>query len=205
MSRMQIHMRTLGRGAFAAIAVTLVACGSSAAVTATSVSGAPASTAAATGAVTTAQSSSGTTAATADLSTATKYVDPQGHYTLPIDPTWQDVTGSPQIPSKEIEGWLVGPTVDGIAANVNVVTEQASGSHGAYVDADAYGAGNEFVTLLEYSGAVKGAANDRPVHFLAFITKHGTQVAIATLTASESDFATRRQQISPYLERLRAT
>jgi hypothetical protein len=152
-----------------------------------------------------------------DLTAAETFVDPQRTYTITIASPWAEIPGAFV---KEIEAWTIAEPVDGFAANVNVLTQDA-------LDADlatymgfsvnnlgaleliehetVKGTNGNDLGLLEYKGAVPGAPPDRPLHILQTIDVRNGNAVVATLTTDEDDFDIYRSIVEPFLLSLQAT
>jgi hypothetical protein len=142
-----------------------------------------------------------------EAATGVTFDDPQGTYTMRIDPSW---VAQPGVVVKEVEDWTVGPTTNGFAPNVNVLTQDAPGldlagymkfgrEHmGALKLIDSKivnGANGNELGLLEYSAP----ASMGKLHFLATMAVTNGQAVVATLSAEEDQFAALRDATEPYL------
>jgi len=145
------------------------------------------------------------------------FIDPQGTYTIIIADAWTEIPGAFV---KENEAWAVAEPVDGFAANVNVLTQDALGSDlTGYLDLTVKNLGelklvdrrtvtgtngNE-LGLLEYNGALPGAPAGRTFHVLQTIDLHNGNAIVATLTTADDSFDTYRSSVEPFLLTLQAT
>ena len=140
--------------------------------------------------------------------------DPQGTYTMRIDPSWVEQPGAVV---KEVEAWTVGPVRDHFAANVNVLTQQVpdldlagymkvSGEHmGGLTLIDSKvvkGTNGNELGVLEYSAP---PTQGRSLHFVVAVAVTHGQAVVATLTAEEDQFAALRDKTEPYLLTLQPT
>jgi hypothetical protein len=149
-------------------------------------------------------------------SIGTVFADPQGTYTIEIDPGWTEQSGTFV---KEIEAWIVATPRDGFAPNVNVLTQDTGGMDlEEYLDfsVESMGTleltssdivrapnGNE-LAIIEYEGEIAGTAAGL-LKFMATVDVNDGQAVVATLTADESTFDDLRVQVEPYLLTLQAT
>jgi hypothetical protein len=143
------------------------------------------------------------------------FTDPQGTYTIDIAPKWTKLSGAPV---KEIEAWRVALDSGGFTPNVTVLTQDSQGMDlGEYMDFSNQhlgGAHLDYSTtvtgihgnqlgVIEYDGIVPGASTS--LHFLAVVDVRNGQAIVATLSSTESRFATLRDAVEPYLRSLQAT
>lgn len=160
----------------------------------------------------------GATTSAADTTVALPgetFVDPDGTYTLRVSPDWTEQFAA--APAKGIEVWQVAPSVDGFAANVNVITQNTPG-----IDVEGYLAagvtsiapltvissevvtlGNRRVGVVEYEGTPAGTT--RALHFLGVVDVADDVAVLATLTATEDAFASLRSTVERYLLTLTRT
>ncbi len=145
----------------------------------------------------------------------TTFTDPDGTYTIVVDPDWSEQPGAS--PQKGVEVWQAAPSVDGFAANVNVLTQEAKGaSLDDYLEASlkqlegltvnsssVVDVGGRKLGVIEYSGKLSGAT--LPLHFLAVVDVGDDRAVLATFTATEAAFASLRPTIERYLLTLRRT
>lgn len=144
------------------------------------------------------------------------FTDPQGAYTITIGSDWDQMPGAFV---KEVELWSIGLATDGMAPNVNVLTQDSLGADlDDYLDLSVENMGplelidrstvrgpdGDELGLMEYSGVVPGGP-DRPLHFLATIDVRDGVAVVATLTTSPDEFDDYREAIEPYLLTLQAT
>ena len=144
----------------------------------------------------------------------TRYVDPEGTYTIQVDPGWTISVGGF---AQGVEAWILGPAEGGFTPNLNLLTQGAPG-----MDLDAYikrsvetatsyipdvsildqttidGPGGK-LARLEYTGTVQG----RSLHFLSYTAVSGGTAVIATLSTPPDTFTTWRAAAEPYMETLR--
>ena len=146
----------------------------------------------------------------------TTYNDPEGTYTIQVDPTWEIQVGAV---AAGLEVWFVGPAEGDFRPNMNVLTQAAPGmSLADYTTAsvanapaliadfkvvsesqiDASGASIE---VLEYTGTAQG----RQLHFIAVFGVRSDRAIVATLTTGSATFAAWRSTVEPYLRTLRLT
>jgi hypothetical protein len=146
----------------------------------------------------------------------TTFTDPDGTYTVRVDPDWSEQPNA--LPQNDIEVWQTAPSVDGFASNVNVLTQPAKGvSLAEYLDASVkqlkdmtvvdsstvdVGGGRTLGTV-EYSGLLTGAT--KALHFLAVVDVGDGKAVLATFTATEDAFTSLRPTIERYLLTLRRT
>ena len=144
----------------------------------------------------------------------TTYNDPEGAYTIQVDPAWQIQVGAVV---QGVEVWFIGPVEGDFRPNLNVLTQAAPGmSLADYTTAsvanapaliadfkvvsesqiDASGASLE---VLEYTGTAQG----RQLHFLAVFGLRSDRAIVATLTTGFATFASWRPTIEPFLRTLR--
>ncbi|HEX2783862.1 MAG TPA: hypothetical protein VHN36_09775, partial [Ilumatobacteraceae bacterium] len=138
-------------------------------------------------------------------------------YTITVDDTWTETSGTFV---KEVEAWRIGRPLDGFAANVNVLTQDALGKDlQEYMDFSAEnmgafqlidhqiveGVGGHELGLLEYTGSVNTGAGTRQLHFLATVDVIDGQAVVATLTTDEGGFLAEQAVVEPYLLSLRST
>jgi hypothetical protein len=143
------------------------------------------------------------------------FTDPQGTYTIDLAPNWTKLSGAP---AKEIEAWQVALHSGGFTPNVTVLTQDSQGMNlGEYMDFSNQHLGGTHLDysttvtgihgnqlgVIEYDGIVPGASTS--LHFLAVVDVRNGQAIVATLTSSESRFATLRTSVEPYLRSLQAT
>lgn len=142
-----------------------------------------------------------------------RFSDPDGTYTITIDPEWVEISGSVVA---EVEQWRVEPSNRGFATNVNVLTQRASGmSLESYLDLSVENMGGfhlierdtitsdggHVLGVLEYTGSPAG---DRRLHFLATVDVRDGVAVVATLTVEEELFSQLRRKVEPYLLTLRS-
>lgn len=146
-------------------------------------------------------------------SIGTTYNDPEGAYTIQVDPAWEIQVGAV---AQGVEVWFLGPAEGDFRPNLNVLTQSAPGmSLADYTTAsvanapaliadfkvvseaqvDASGATLE---VLEYTGTAQG----RQLHFLAVFGVRSDRAIVATLTTGSGTFASWRTTIEPYLRTL---
>jgi hypothetical protein len=140
----------------------------------------------------------------------TEFSDPQGAYTIVVDPTWQSV------PFEDKAMWLVGKDIGEFAPNLSVTvgdsdvpdvaTYVADAARSAgkmrYVDsALVAGPDGRDLGVVEYS-IVQGG--DREVRFLAYIDLVGDNLVIAGLGVSAASFEQVRALVEPYMQTLKA-
>jgi hypothetical protein len=151
------------------------------------------------------------------LAGAERFTDPQGTYTLQVDPAWATLPGAFV---KEVEAWSIGIVDDGFTANVNVLTQETTVDDlEAYIDLSLNSMGS-FVLVtndvftdtdghrlgeIEFTGVVPMSGIDRPLHFLTYFDFKDGQAVVVTLSTSEATFAQAREQAEPYLRTLRET
>ena len=148
---------------------------------------------------------------------AETFTDPQGTYTLRVDPAWATLPGAFV---KEVEAWSIGIVDEGFTANVNVLTQETTvddldayidlslnsmGSfvlvtHDVFTDTDGHRLGE-----IEFTGVVPMSGVDRPLHFLTYFDFKDGQAVVVTLSTSEATFEQARTQAEPYLRTLRET
>jgi hypothetical protein len=157
------------------------------------------------------------TGAAVNAASGPLFQDPQGTYTMTVDPAWTERSG--EIVA-EIEQWLVGPVEDGFVPNVNVLTQAAPG-----VDMEEYlrlssenaprlvtdfnlvrskvvtGPTGNLLGEMEYSAQ----SGTHALHFLAVVSLAHGQAIVATLTTTEATFTTIEARVEPFLVTLRAT
>ena len=148
---------------------------------------------------------------------AESFADPQGTYTLQVDPAWATLPGAFV---KEVEAWSIGIVDEGFTANVNVLTQETTVDDlEAYIDLSLNSMGS-FVLVtndvftdtdghrlgeIEFTGVVPMSGIDRPLHFLTYFDFKDGQAVVVTLSTSEATFEQARQQAEPYLRTLRET
>jgi hypothetical protein len=143
------------------------------------------------------------------------FEDPQGSYEIEVDPDWEAHHGEI---AEDVEVWVVGPSEDGFAPNVNTLTQAAPGvdlseyldisvEQGPsfvpdfeLLDSDVVEGSESELGLLEYTGT----QDDRPLHFLATVDVQDGTAVVATFTAPPGVFDESRGEIEPYLLTLRA-
>lgn len=146
---------------------------------------------------------------------AQSFADPQGTYTMMVDPAWATLPGAFV---KEVEAWSIGIVDEGFTANVNVLTQETTVDDlEAYTDLSLKSMGS-FVLVtndvftdtdghrlgeIEFTGVVPMSGVDRPLHFLTYFDFKDGQAVVVTLSASEATFAQAREQVEPYLRTLR--
>ena len=144
---------------------------------------------------------------------AVPFTDPQGFYSIEIDPSWERRT---DVPSESVEVWAVAPSSDGFQPNVNILRDAPGGrdlvgymefSEANLGSLELVGkavvkgeSGNE-LGVFEYTGRVPNA--DRSLHFLAIVSVTEEHAIIATLSTLESDFRDIRKDVEPLLRTLR--
>jgi hypothetical protein len=146
-------------------------------------------------------------------SIGTTYDDPEGAYTIQVDPAWESHVGGF---AEGVEVWLIGPPENGFRPNVNLLTQSVPGiSLADYTAASIKSAPAQIsdftlittskvqpdLELMDYTGSAQG----RPIHFLAIFGVHGDRAVIATLTAPTDSLAYWRATAEPYLRTLRLT
>jgi hypothetical protein len=158
----------------------------------------------------------GAPAARVAARSGTTFTDPQGTYTLAIDPQWIERSGAFVA---EVEGWAVGPAADRFTPNVNVLTQSAPGVDlPEYLDLSVRngpdlmasfqlvraeqitGASGQLLGEMEYTAVAAG----RELHLLAVVALAHGRAMIATLTTEESSFATLKARVEPFLVTLKA-
>ncbi len=146
----------------------------------------------------------------------TTFDDPQGTYTLTIDPTWTEHSGAIVA---EIEAWSVGPASNGFTPNVNVLTQSAPGvdlteylaisvRNGPRLMSDFQlvhsqvltGSAGQPLAEMEYTAGASG----RVVHFLGVVALRNGRAIVATLTTTDTSFAAIRARVEPFLLTLQA-
>jgi len=146
----------------------------------------------------------------------TGYSDPEGAYTMRVDPAWELHAGGVV---EGVESWFIGPVENGFRPNVNVLSQAAQGmSLTDYINTS-ISQGPKFmpdfrlvsqsqfdtsgVTLgeLDYIGTFQGYQ----LHFLAVVGMRGDRAIVATLTAPLPSFDAWRASVEPYLRTLRPT
>ena len=146
-------------------------------------------------------------------SIGTTYTDPEGAYTLQVDPAWDLQVGGF---AEGVEIWFLGPVEGGFRPNVNLLTQSAPGMDLAGYTAasirSAPSAISDFqlvsstriepeLGVMEYRGTAQG----RHLHFLAIFGIRSGRATIATLTSPEETFAGWRATVEPFLRTLRLT
>ncbi len=147
----------------------------------------------------------------------TRFVDPQGTYTMQVDPGWTQRSATFVA---EVEVWLVGGPQNGFASNVNVLTQSAPGVDLAQYLALSVRNGPSIIDgfRIAHTETVTGAygqqlgkieytarAGGRQLHFLAVIALRNGRAIVATLTAPEATYASVHTRVEPYLETLQVT
>jgi hypothetical protein len=146
----------------------------------------------------------------------TGYSDPQGAYTMRVDPAWELHAGGLV---EGVESWFIGPVENGFRPNVNVLSQAAQGmsltdyintsiSQGPkfmpdfrLVSQSQFDASGVTLGELDYIGTFQGYQ----LHFLAVVGMRGDRAIVATLTAPLPSFDTWRASVEPYLRTLRPT
>jgi hypothetical protein len=157
-------------------------------------------------------------ASTTSVAEHEHFTDPQGTYTLEINPAWEARHGAFVA---EVEMWAVGPRADDFTPNVNVLTQTipTTMNLAEYMDltienGDAIIPGLEVVEsrtipgpagrdlgLLDYTGT----GDDGQLHFLQVIDLLHDHAVVATLTTTAETFADYRPQAESFLVTLQAT
>ncbi len=155
-------------------------------------------------------SGSGTSAPPED---AIAFTDPQGYYSIEIDPSWERRT---DVPSEAVEVWTVAPSSDGFQPNVNILRDAPGGRDLAgYMEfseanlgslelvgkAVVKGESGNELGVFEYTGLVPSA--DRRLHFLAIVSVTDEHAIVATLSTLASNFREIRKDVEPLLRTLR--
>lgn len=139
-----------------------------------------------------------------------EFTDPEGIYTMSIDPEWVPNHGSVM---EAVEVWAVRPPTGRFADNVNVLTQRMGGDLSAYMDSALQGARASVDDLaLVNRDIVEGASGqelgvmeytgtqfDRPMHFLQVFLVSDAAAAVATLTTTPESFQDTRAAVEPYL------
>jgi hypothetical protein len=146
----------------------------------------------------------------------TGYSDPEGAYTIRVDPAWELHAGAVV---DGVESWFISPVENGFRPNVNVLTQAAPGmsltdyittsvQQGPAIMPDfrlvsqsQFDASGTSLGLLDYIGTYQGYQ----LHFLAVIGVKGDRAVVATLTAPLASFDTWRATVEPYMRTLRPT
>ena len=146
----------------------------------------------------------------------TGYSDPEGAYTIRVDPAWELHAGAVV---SGVESWFIGPVENGFRPNVNLLTQAAQGlSLSDYiatsvqqgpalmpdfrlVSQSQFDASGTPLGLLDYIGTFQGYQ----LHFLAVIGIKNDQAIVVTLTAPLASFDTWRISVEPYMRTLRPT
>lgn len=138
-----------------------------------------------------------------------EFVDPEGVYTMNVDPEWVSSPGGLQ----GMEIWMVGQST-GDRSNLSLLTAMDGGGdlstymdgllRGVGVSTDnvnevgrevVEGAGGQELGLLEITGSQAG----QPLHFLMAIIMESRTVVAATLTSTPETFHDVRAAVEPYL------
>ncbi len=146
----------------------------------------------------------------------TGYSDPEGAYTIRVDPAWELHAGGVV---EGVESWFIGAVENGFRPNVNVLTQASQGlslsdyintsiSQGPslmpdfrLVSQSQFDASGVTLGQLDYIGTFQGYH----LHFLAVVGMHADRAVVATLTAPLPSFDTWRVSVEPYLRTLRPT
>jgi hypothetical protein len=146
----------------------------------------------------------------------TTYNDPEGTYTIQVDPAWEIQVGAV---AAGVEVWFVGPVEGDFRPNLNLLTQSAAGMSLADYTTTSVANGPKLIAdfkvvsesridspgttleVLEYTGTTQG----RQLHFLAVFGVRSDRAIVATLTTGSATFAGWRSTIEPYLRTLRLT
>ena len=146
------------------------------------------------------------------------FSDPQGSYTMAIDPDWVAEHG---FFTSDTEAWVVGEIEDESAPNVTVITQLIDPSlsledhleaniAGADLFVDDFnlvnseiveGTSGRQLALMDY----EGEASERHFHFLSIFAVAGNEAVVVTLTTTPETFDEIRASVEPYLLTLRTT
>ncbi|MDQ1295095.1 MAG: hypothetical protein QG608_2980 [Actinomycetota bacterium] len=151
------------------------------------------------------------------VSQGSRFVDPQGGYSIYIGKTWAPMLAAR---SKDAMMWSLDSSDGGAVPGVNVFSEETDGKDlDDYLQLSAKNmtalklrkretvrtADGGVLGVLEYSGSLTGRKNDREYHFLGVVDVVGERAVVATLAAYEEDFADLRARTEPYLLTLKGS
>jgi hypothetical protein len=144
------------------------------------------------------------------------YEDPEGEYTIRVDPAWEINEGAF---AEGIEFWFFGPPEDGFSSNLNVLTQRignmtleeytqvsiqnapAQIDDFALIGVDQVRVDGVDLAIMDYTGTNSG----QDLHFLAVFTVTEDRAVIATLTTPLASFESWREIVEPYMRTLRPT
>jgi len=140
------------------------------------------------------------------------FVDPDGDYTMKIDPGWRP---EPGLLSDEFQLWSVAPPDHDaeIVPNINVLVQQVGELDAADYLEVSVDTGPAFLDGFELvdQGIIEGANgqtlatmeySDHELHYVGFFAVGHGKAAIVTLTASPEQFELISAEVVPYLQTL---